>query len=286
MKSKCLLSFLLLFSYSFLYADSPVWKVSKGDDYLYIGGTIHLLGKSDYPLPSGFEQAYAQAQKVVFETDIAKVNSLEFAQQLLGHVMYPPGTDLTKVLKADTFKALKEHFQSRGMPIEAMLNFKIGMIIVTLSTIELQRLGVAGEGVDKFYNNRSLIDKKTIGYLESPAQQIIYIADMGKGMEDKVIEHTLRDLKTLPKVLKSLKFAWRKGDNKKLQEIGIEPFKQDYPAVYHSLLVRRNNAWLGQIESMVGSDEIELVLVGALHLVGDDGILKLLTDRGYHIEKL
>ena len=40
------------------FADSPVWRVTKGDHVLFIGGTVHLLTQADYPLPDAFEQAY------------------------------------------------------------------------------------------------------------------------------------------------------------------------------------------------------------------------------------
>ena len=191
MKIKFLLVFIFCHLFNHSYADSPVWKVSKGDEYLYLGGTIHLLGQSDYPLPPGFNQAYRNAEKIVLETDIQKIKSPEFTQILMGHAMYPPGKDLKKVLRPKTFKALKAHLESRGIPIEAMLNFKIGMVIVSLSTIELQRLGVAGTGVDEFFNNKAIADKKRLDYLETPTQQVIFIADMGQGMENKIVEHTL-----------------------------------------------------------------------------------------------
>lgn len=280
-----LLLVLTSFSHSLL-ADSPVWKISRDNHHLYIGGTIHLLGANDYPLPAGFDQAYQKSQKIVFETDIQKIKSLEFAQTLMGQAMYPPGTSLKTVLNPSNFAALKKYLGSRGIPIEQMMNLKIGMVIVSLTAIELQRLGVGGAGADEFMNQKALTDKKQMGYLESPSQQIAYISEMGKGMEDKVVEHTLRDLKILPETLKELKSAWRKGDRKKLNEIGIIPFKKDYPKVYEAILVQRNQNWIGSIESMLRNDEVELVLVGALHLVGKEGILVQLQELGYQIEKL
>ena len=68
-------------------ADAPVWKVVKGKNQLFIGGTLHLLSKSDYPLPDAFESAYRQSAMVVFEADMEKMQSPEFQQLLqLGFV--------------------------------------------------------------------------------------------------------------------------------------------------------------------------------------------------------
>ena len=80
--------------------------------------------------------------------------------------------------------------------------------------------------------------------------------------------------------------AWRSGDLEALEELAGTPLREQFPRVYQSLLVARNNAWMPQIESMAGSPEIELVLVGALHLAGEDGLLAQLARRGYLIRQM
>ena len=82
-----------------------------------------------------------------------------------------------------------------------------------------------------------------------------------------------------------MKDAWRRGDNLKLKEVAITPLKNDFPNVYQNLVVKRNDAWIEKIERMLETQEVELVLVGALHLVGDDGLLEKLAARGYRIQK-
>ncbi len=71
-----------------------------------------------------------------------------------------------------------------------------------------------------------------------------------------------------------------------LSEIGIAPFRNEFPAIHQALLVDRNNAWMPQIEAMLKTSEVEFVLVGALHLAGDDGLLSQLSARGYKVRKL
>ncbi len=62
--------------------------------------------------------------------------------------------------------------------------------------------------------------------------------------------------------------------------------QQDFPKLYHSLLVNRNNAWLPNIEHLLQTSELELVLIGALHLVGKEGLVAQLTALGYQVELL
>jgi uncharacterized protein YbaP (TraB family) len=106
---------------------------------------------------------------------------------------------------------------------------------------------------------------------------------MGEGREDDFIHYSLKDLNDLPNVLQALKNAWRNGDNAQMQKLALKPLKDGFPKIYTSLVVDRNNNWLPIIETMLKTKDVELVLVGSLHLVGDDGILSQLKRRGYSL---
>jgi hypothetical protein len=62
--------------------------------------------------------------------------------------------------------------------------------------------------------------------------------------------------------------------------------RADFPEIYQALLIDRNNTWIAQIEAMSKTAEVEFILVGALHLVGSDGLLSMLSSRGYQITQL
>jgi uncharacterized protein YbaP (TraB family) len=116
--------------------------------------------------------------------------------------------------------------------------------------------------------------------------QIQFIANMGIGREDELLAFNLEDLEKLPGMWKSMKDSWRNGDMPKLyQETGIS-LKNDFPEIYQSLLVERNDAWMPQIEALLKTTQVEFVLVGALHLAGEDGLLSRLAARGYKVRQL
>ena len=58
------------------------------------------------------------------------------------------------------------------------------------------------------------------------------------------------------------------------------------PEVYQAVYSDRNVKWLPQIESYLGQEENYLVIVGVGHLVGDDGLVKLLTDKGHTVRRM
>lgn len=280
----CFLSFTLL---SQAWAESSsVWKVSKDGKHLFIGGTIHMLSQDDYPLPSVFDTAYQQASVVVLETDAKAMQEPAFQQRMMMAMMYRDGRNLQQVLKPKTFAALSEHMQSRGLPLDQMLLLKPGMVSMTLSVIELQRLGQTATGVDSYFSNRASQDGKQLGKLETVEQQLTFLADMGKGREDDMILYTLRDLEDLPTILSDMKSAWRKGDMASLEKTSLTEMRDTFPAIYKSLLLDRNNDWMPKIEGYIRSAQVEFILVGSLHLAGDEGVLEQLKARGYQVEQL
>jgi len=281
----CLGLLLLILSFS-VQAQSPVWKIEKNDKVIFIGGSFHMLTPEDYPLPRAFEDAYQQSAQIVFETDIQKAQSPEYQQTMMRQLSYNDGRNLRQVLNEDTYLGVAEFFTDRGIPMAAIVNFKPGMVAMTMTVVELQRLGLVGVGVDAYYNEKSINDQKKLGQLESVEDQLEFISRMGEGREDEMLSYTMTDIAAIPGMWKLMKDAWRNGDMSKLRDIGISPLKSDFPALYQSIIVDRNNAWMPQIEAFLKTGGVEFVLVGALHLAGDDGLLAQLASRGYKIQQL
>lgn len=74
----CFTALLLQVSVTSVSADSPVWKVAKGDNHLFIGGTVHVLSSADYSLPEAFGKAYGASSIIVFEADIQDLQTKAF----------------------------------------------------------------------------------------------------------------------------------------------------------------------------------------------------------------
>lgn len=269
-----------------LSADSSVWRVSDDNSSIYLAGTIHLLRAQDYPLPSPYEAAYLATDRLIFETDIAAMSDLGLQQRMLEQLTYQDGRTLRTVLNNDTYLALEAYTQSIGMPLGMMQTFKPGLLTSTLSMIELQRLGFTPQGVDAYFHAKATVDAKPRGELESIDDQFAMLAAMGEGYESEFVMHSLADFDQLEDMIESIILAWRTGDVDLLESRFLAPLLENTPALYQSLLVERNEAWLPQIEAMFTQDGTEYVLVGAAHLVGDHGLLTMLAARGYHIDQL
>jgi len=268
------------------FAKAPVWKVSKDDQYLYIGGTIHVLSKKDYPLPSAFDTAFDDSALVIFETDIAGLSSPANQAKLAGAMMSPDGTSLESSLSEETYAKLNAFLAERQMSIENFAQFTPGGISMVLSVIELQRIGIATAGVDEHFSARTQNADKQSAYLETIDDQVGFLRSFSTLDGDKIIESTLRDLGNINTEWKLLLDSWRRGDVRSLENLAINKMQEEFPKRYQFILADRNDQWVAKIKPMLDSEEVEFLLVGALHLAGDHSVLTQLSNAGYKVEQL
>ncbi|MBE9504910.1 MAG: TraB/GumN family protein [Proteobacteria bacterium] len=285
---KRLILFVLIFltASQTAFADTSIWKVQSDKSVLYLGGTVHLLRQSDYPLPVEYDKAYEKAALLVFEADIADLYKPETQQLLVSKGLYRDGTSLETVLSPEAYGALKKYCESAGIPVLSFNKFKPSMVMLTLLGQELQKMGIGKSGVEEYYFRKANADKKPVKGLENIDEHIELITSMGKGNESNFILHSIKDLKEAERIINALIDGWREGDEKKLYELFIKEMKDEFPNLYKTLLVDRNRKWLPQIEDYLQTPETELVLVGAAHLIGPDGVIASLKNKGYKLEKL
>ncbi len=264
-------------------AETSLWQIRDGDRVMYLGGTVHVLAAADYPLPEEFDQAYEQADRLVFETDMQAINSPTFQLQMMQRLTYNDGRTLKDELGSKAYDALQAYSRKRSLPMAMLEQFRPAMVSLVIVMTELERLGINGVGVDEHFHRRAQADGKPVSQLETPQAQLEFIAGMGRGQEDALILNSLRDAEQVADMMAKIKAAWRSGNRAQLVELGLEPMRHDYPALYQDLLVKRNQAWLVKLERILKNADTELVLVGALHLVGREGLLEQLRARGYKV---
>ncbi|VUD53741.1 hypothetical protein TDB9533_01895 [Thalassocella blandensis] len=269
------------------YAEAPVWKVSKNGHHVYLGGTFHMLAKSDYPLPKAFEKAYKDASTLLFETDIQALQSPKYQMQLMNAMTLRDGSTIKDKLSPKTFAKLQAFFDERNIPAATFNYLTPTGVALTIAVMEYQRLGMNPEsGVDQYYSNKAKADGKSLDQLNTPEEQISFIANLGKGQEDEMIMQTLSDIELLSSMLGDLKAAWRTGDLTTLNKDYLAPIQKEFPDAYQELFVDRNNSWLPKVLELLKDEDTEFVLVGAVHMAGEEGLIEQLKRSGCKIEQM
>lgn len=267
------------------FAETSLYEISKGEHKIFLGGTIHVLRNSDYPLPVEFEQAYARAQILVLETDLQKSNSSEFSQRFAETFMYRNGKNLAQDLQPKLWQALQAYADKSQFPLDQMNMFKAVFVSLSISLAEMQKRGYGlGQGVDMYFFQKANQAQKPVQELESTDDILQHMQALADLDANQVISAALRDVKKMDEALGVALRYWRAGELEKLDKALATDMRKETPAVYQRLLVDRNNAWLPKIEKLITTKETELILVGALHLSGKEGLLNQLKARGYAVK--
>jgi uncharacterized protein YbaP (TraB family) len=288
--SQVFVRFITLLMFAFItsttHAGSSVWKISSADKALYLGGTVHMLRKSDYPLPLQYERAYAEADKLVFETDLAQLQTLDVQQRMQQAVRYADKGGLQQRISPALYQRIGKVWQQYGLPAELLNGLRPSGVILTLTMLNLKQIGVDAQGIDDFFHTQAVRDGKPVAGLETADQQIGFLGAMGEGDEERFMAMSLDELEESAGFIDELISAWRRGSLVDLDRLMVADMRRDFPEQYNTLLADRNQAWLPQIEVMLKDRPVELVLVGSGHLAGEDGLLRQLKQRGYRIELL
>jgi len=249
-------------------------------------GSVHLLTKDFYPLNPALERAYKDSDLLVEEVDIAELSGAGSQMSMLTRGIQPSSKPLDTVLSAATMALLSKKAQDVGLPIEALKQFKPWMIALTIEAMEWQKAGFDPElGLDKHFYNQAMADGKTVQALETIDYQISRFDEMPLDLQDHLLAETLKSIDTEQTSMSRLIESWRTGDAAAVERIVLKDLQQE-PQLYQRLLVERNRNWLPKLEALFAQRTRAMVVVGAAHLVGPDGLVAMFRARGYKVEQL
>jgi hypothetical protein len=276
----------ILFTASGVWAESSVWVVRFSNATVYLAGSFHMLRASDYPLPAEFFRAYNDSRKIIFEVPPGETESPEYMERFLSLAIYNDGTTLKEHITTAAYAKAESFCKERNYPLEQYQFFKPTFLVMTLTVSEMNKIGADPQkGIDNFFKDKVVQDGKATGSLETVDQQISLLTSMDAGLGSDQILESIEELKQIEVMLGELLAVWRKGDEAKMEELYIKDLKL-YPKLYQTLIVDRNNKWVRNIEVYLNGSGNTMVVVGAAHLVGADGLVNLLRKRGYKVIKL
>ena len=275
----------LLAAASAAEAKTFAWKATGKGGVIHLVGSVHLLSKDFYPLNPALEAAYKDADLLVEEVDLAELLDPVSQMGFLTRGMLPSDTPLDKVISAATYALVTRRTADLGLPIEPLRLLKPWMVALMLVQMEWQKAGFDAElGLDKHFYDQAKADGKPLQGFETAEHQISRLDGMTMDQQEHLLAESLKDLDSEKANMAKLVEAWRVGDAPAVERIVLAELKQE-PLLYQRLLVERNRNWLPKIEALFGRRGHALVVVGAAHLVGPDGLIAMLRAKGYTVEQ-
>jgi uncharacterized protein len=267
-------------------AASPVWAIRGPHSTVYLAGSIHLLKAENAALPPGFARAYADTTCLVMELDLPKLDPLAVADWMLAHGTLPAGTGLRSVIGEARYQRVTAAASRDGLPAAALEREAPWIVGLQLAELEYARLGFdAGQGVEEQLVARAAADHRSTAGLESVSDELGVFEAMPPPQQLRFLDMVLADLDDSGADVPEVVSAWRRGDVARLAALLAHEYRS-FPSLYRALVTERNRRWLPQIERLLNGGENCLVVVGALHLVGEGGLLEALRRDGFAPQQL
>lgn len=264
------------------------WKVSSEQADIYLLGSIHFANESFYPLRSIITEHFDKAERLAVEVVLADIDPGEYVSLVTRYGTYPQDTSLRSHIAPHTYQRLRDSLKRYGMPESSMDQIRPGMIIMQLASMMMLRNGYTPQmGIDMTLMQRAMATGKPIEALETIEQQIRLIA--GLPHHDLLLDETLDQLDDADDMIWQMEQAWKSGNDEAMLELMIsdpESKNEDYKDINEVLLYGRNRGMLDKIETYLSGDRSIFVIVGAAHLLGEQGLIEMLEDAGYDVARL
>ena len=259
-----------------------LWRISGKNikNFSYLFGTFHLLCKNDIHITKPMKRAIRKVDEVYFELDM---DDPKVFLDGMKYMKMDSGQDLSKLMSAEKYQQLESFFRDS---LKMSLSF-----FKTLKPIFLEGLFYtkfsncnAQSGMEAALMQEAQSCKKPINGLETMALQAGVFNKMPlkeqadaliksmdslivfKAFFNKMVDYYVaQDLKQLNNFLNNPAFGM--GENQE------------------ELLDIRNKNWLKQLQELMPKKSM-FVAVGAGHLLGELGLIKLLQNAGYTVEPI
>ena len=262
------------------------WKATGKGGTIYLMGSIHVMSESFYPLDPALEAAFKDSDLLVEEVDLAEMMDPTAQLAILSRGMLPSSQSLDKILSPATMALVRKATGDMGSAGGPLMQFKPWMLAIALQGMELMKAGFdPALGLDQHFYDAAKAGGRAVQGLETVEFQISRFDGMTMEQQDRMLSETLKELATETAAVGKLGDAWKAGDVASIERIALADLKSD-PVMYQRLLVERNRNWMPKIEVLFARPGRALVVVGAAHLVGPDGLLAMLKAKGYTVEQL
>jgi uncharacterized protein len=260
-----------------------VWKVTNGSNVLYLGGSIHALKSTDYPLPEAYNRAFDASDRLVCEVDPKAL--LESSKGILKAGQYPKGDSLKNHVDPRTYDYLRRVFKLLEVPEAKFARYRPWFLSLVLQAPALHGMSET-LGVEEFLIRRARANSKPVSGLESAREHAeVFLGLTDRQSEAMLLMMFLPTQRSRGSTGDEIAKAWRRGDADTDTRIMTDEFR-NFPSLAERFLTDRNRKWIPKIEGYLQSGKTYFVIAGTAHMGGPDGVVALLRDRGYHIEQL
>jgi len=267
-----------------------LWKVTsrkkKQAGVVYLTGSIHLGQPDMYPLPAPVNAAFEESGILAVEMDLTDpATEAAMSAGISSISMLPEGQSLRGLL-GDRFADLQTALASMSIPLAAVEPLSPFMLAMTLQVAEVMRAGWQPDlGIDEHFIRRAKEAGKSVVELEGLQRQLAVFTDMSLPVQVAMLKSSLDMRGATAAWTRKAWEALRVGDDSAmvaLRELETPDTGSEYAEFERILLSDRNVEMADKlVQHIKRGEQTMFVVVGALHVPGDDGLVALLSKKKF-----
>jgi uncharacterized protein YbaP (TraB family) len=264
------------------------WKASSATNVIYLLGSLHLGSKSMYPLPQEIEDAFGKSSALLVEVDMNHVDKQKIQAMVMETGLYPGDDLLWDHVSKETKESLEKFCATYGIPSQPFAKMKPWMAAIGVSAIAMVKNGMDPKlGIDQYFLDKAGMagDQKRVVEIESAESQLKLLSGFTDDVQTTILAVAMEGVGKIPEKLGELRETWLKGDAAEMDRLMSESSRIP-DDVRKALLQDRNLHMADVAEQFLNGNEQAFVVVGAAHMVGKDGIVRILAKRGYTVEQV
>lgn len=263
-----------------------LWLAEGSHNRIYLLGSVHMLRKSDHPLPSIIESAYNDADSLVMEIDMDDIDAAA-SQALVAELgVIHDDTTLNDLMGNRLYAQAERLALALDIPLDMLSKSEPWLAAITVEQLALSRIGFNPlDGIEMYFLAKAQEDHKEIDGFESIREQLNFLDGLSLEAQRELLLQALEEGGDLQADMNQMIDAWRHGNLQYLEDNILDEMAR-YPELHRSLVIDRNMRWVENIDTMLDDDENYLIVVGALHLIGQDGVPALLSRRGIVVTQM
>jgi uncharacterized protein YbaP (TraB family) len=263
-----------------------MWRVQGDNNRVYLLGSVHLLRREDHPLPGVIGTAYDDAETLYMEVDMDDLDPVAMQATVNRLGMIDGDRSLRDLLGDELYAEALIAAEALDIPLAMLDKTEPWFAALTVEQLALTRIGFNPvHGIEMHMLSRASEDGKPVHGFETIEQQLGILDGLSLDAQRDLLMQTLDESTNLREIMDQLVEAWRTGNTEYLEDQLLAEIVM-YPELYEAIVVGRNRDWVNTIDKLLAHDQDYLVIVGALHLVGEDGVPALLEQRGFGVSQM
>lgn len=265
-------------------SNALLWKI-EGKDLAkpsYLFGTIHLIPQDKFLFNDVMNKAFSECDEIVFEIDMNIMNDFSQMFGLLSKIRMPDDMTIKDLLSEDDYKLFQDKFADKGLPAFLLETIKPLFISTLADGMDSPNQSMISYEIE--LANKANDQNKTIGGLETIDDQLAAIDSIPLKIQAQMLIDELKK-EHGENEYERLVALYIQQDIDALQKAINQGMSKDDQTMMNFLLKDRNVKWIPKMNAMM-KDRPTFFAVGAGHLGGEYGVIKLLKEAGYKVSAI